>query len=262
MDYLYEDDELAITVVDAIRTGDIRSLKRVLAENPGLAAARIIERGKTAELNSGGPSRTLLHLATDWPGHFPDGAATVTALIESGAEVNARFTGARTETPLHWAASTDDVEVLDVLLDAGADIEAPGAVIAGGTPLDDAVAFAQWRAANRLVERGARIALWHAAALGHMEAIKNHFAGAGLSERHPWGAQGTIRPDQVNVSFWCACHGGQQSPAEYLLERGADLNWISAWDGLTPLDAATRSRAADLVRWLRNQGAKTVSELE
>jgi hypothetical protein len=35
------------------------------------------------------------------------------------------------------------VEVLDALLDAGADIEAKGAVIAGGTPLMDAVAFAQ-----------------------------------------------------------------------------------------------------------------------
>jgi hypothetical protein len=30
---------------------------------------------------------------------------------------------------LHWAASSDDVEVLDALLDAGADIDAPGAVM-------------------------------------------------------------------------------------------------------------------------------------
>jgi len=41
-------------------------------------------------------------------------------------------------------ASSDDIEVLDALLDAGADIEASGAVIAGGTPLADATAFAQW----------------------------------------------------------------------------------------------------------------------
>lgn len=114
--------------------------------------------------NSGGTnrgmSRTLLHIATDWPGHYPNNAAVVTALLEAGAEVNAQFSGAHRETPLHWAASSDDVEVLDLLLDAGADIEAPGAVIAGGTPLDDAVAFAQWRAAQRLVERGTQPALW------------------------------------------------------------------------------------------------------
>lgn len=42
------------------------------------------------------------------------------------------------ETPLHWADSSDDVEVLDALLDAGTDPEAPGAVIAGGPPLEDA----------------------------------------------------------------------------------------------------------------------------
>ncbi|MFL5976483.1 MAG: ankyrin repeat domain-containing protein, partial [Solirubrobacterales bacterium] len=32
---------------------------------------------------------------------------------------------------MHWAASSDDVEVLDALLDAGADIEAPGAILGG-----------------------------------------------------------------------------------------------------------------------------------
>ena len=78
-------------------------------------------------------SRTLLHVATDWPGHFPNGAATVAAIVEAGADVNARFRGPHSETPLHWAASSNDVDVLDALLDVGADIEAPGAVIAGGT---------------------------------------------------------------------------------------------------------------------------------
>ena len=92
-------------------------------------------------------SRTLLHAATDWPGHFPNNPATVRALVAAGADVDARFTGPHRETPLHWAASSDDVEVLDALLDAGADIEADGAVIAGGTPLTDAVAFGQWAAA-------------------------------------------------------------------------------------------------------------------
>lgn len=48
----------------------------------------------------------------------------VELLIQHGADVNARFAGPHTETPLHWAASSDDVEVLDALLDARADIEA------------------------------------------------------------------------------------------------------------------------------------------
>ena len=83
----------------------------------------------------------------------------------AGADVNAPVTGPRAAAPLHWAARSDDVEVLDALLDAGADIDAPGAVVAGGSPLRDATAFGQWSAARRLVERGARTTSFDAAAL-------------------------------------------------------------------------------------------------
>jgi hypothetical protein len=99
--------------------------------------------------------------------------------------------------------------VLDALLDAEADIEAPGGVIAGGTPLTDPRAFGQWRAAHRLVERGAR----------------------------------RPAPGDVNRAFWGACHSGQRRCAEYLLAQGADLDWVPPWEPLTPLDAATRSAA-------------------
>src|SRR5437867_5368301 len=229
-------EPLAVAVIAAIQSGDLERLQRLLGENPGLATARI------------GMSRTLLHVATDWPGHFPNGAATVAALIEAGADVNARFVGRHTETPLHWAASSDDVAVLDALLDLGADIEAPGGVIGGGTPLADAVAFGQWQAARRLVERGARTTLWQAAALGLQARVEEHFAG------DPPPA-----PDEITNAFWCACHGGQRQPAEYLLGRGADLNWIG-YDGLTPLGAARRSGAGELVEWLRSKGARSVKE--
>ncbi|GAA3407690.1 ankyrin repeat domain-containing protein [Paenibacillus hodogayensis] len=259
MELIYEDDTLAIAVVKAIHSGDIPSLKRLLVENPGLATARMIGRDNTNEGERSRISRTLLHVVTDWPGHFPNGSAAVGVLVECGADVNARYTGPHAETPLHWAASSDDIQVLDALLDAGADIEAPGAVIAGGTPLDDAVAFAQWRAAHRLVERGAMMALWHAAALGQMDEIKAYFTGKKLSERYPWGANSSSPPGEVTVAFWCACHGGQLQPAEYLFEQGAELNWISVWDGLTPLDAAKRSSAAELVQWLASRGAKSGS---
>ena len=58
------------------------------------------------------------------------------------------------ETAPHWAASSDDVIVLDALLEHGADIEATGAVFTDGTAMSDAVVFAQWRAARRLLDRG------------------------------------------------------------------------------------------------------------
>lgn len=231
---------LAIAATEAIRAGNVAALKQLVAENHELATSRILD----ARCNGGG-ARTLLHIATDWPGNFPHGTQTVAALLAAGADVNATFGGAHTETPLHWAASCDDVAVLDMLLDSGANIEAPGAVIAGGTPLADAVAFGQWQAARRLVERGAQANLWQAAALGLMDRVKNYVT-----------ATPPPPTEEITKAFWLACHGGQQPAAEYLLERGANINWVG-YDDLTPLDTARRSEATDLVEWLESRGAKS-----
>ena len=225
--------EGAAAAVAAISSGDTKLLKRLLRQNPHLAKTRIDDQ------------RTLLHIATDWPGHFPNNKETIAALVASGADVNAEFAGQHSETPLHWAASSDDVGVIDVLLDHGASIEARGSVIGGGTPMSDAVAFGQWRAARRLLERGARTTLWQAAALGLMDRVADNFT-----------VVPPPTPDEITNAFWCACHGGKWAMAEYLLGRGADLNWIG-YDGLSPLDAAKRSGADELVQWLRSRGAKS-----
>lgn len=249
---LPEDDPLAASVVEAIHAGDIDGLDQMLTQQPSLATAYIA--------GGDGVARSLLHVATDWPGDFPNNVAVVVALVKAGADVNAR-NPPLTETPLHWAASSDSVDVLDALLEAGAAIDAPGAVIAGGTPLDDAVAFGQWQAARRLVARGARTAPWHAAALGLMDRLEAYFSRDPAPALFPWGAAAESPPDDLTVSFWCACHGGQPSAASYLLDRGADLNWVSVWDELTPLDAAVRAGADELVAWLRDRGAQAASDL-
>ena len=93
MTFISKDSPLAGAVFKAIHTGDVPQLKRLLAENPGLAMARIVGREDEGKCGDNRVSRTLLHVVTDWPGHFPNGAATVKALIEAGSEVNARFTG-------------------------------------------------------------------------------------------------------------------------------------------------------------------------
>jgi ankyrin repeat protein len=225
--------ERAAAAVEAISSGDTKTLKRLLRQNSNLANARVDDK------------RTLLHVATDWPGHFPNNTETIAELIASGADVNAEFAGRHSETPLHWAASSDDVGVIDVLLNHGANIEARGSVIGGGTPMSDAVAFGQWQAARRLVQRGARTTLWQAAALGLMDRVDGYFT-----------AVPPPTPDEITNAFWCACHGGQRTAAEYLLGRGADLNWIG-YDGLTPLDAAIRSGASELVEWLSSRSARS-----
>ena len=244
----------ASDAIKAIQAGDLDALSQVLNENRDLAAMRIV-RGN-------GHFLTLLHVVTDWPGHLPNGPASVVRLIEAGADVDARSDGANKQTPLHWAASSGDVEVLDALLDAGADIEAPGAFNGVGGPLDNAVGFGQWAAARRLAERGARTNLWHAAALGLTDRLDEQFA----DDPPPPSLA------EVTEAFWQACHGGQRLAAEYLLERGADLNWIGYGES-SPLDMARGSnenvgsptcdaqRLSDLVEWLQAQGARSAVEL-
>jgi ankyrin repeat protein len=229
-------DELATALVDAIRAGDTPELQRLLSEHPDAAAIHV------GESFPGGTSRSLLHTATDWPGHFPNVAETIRLLIAAGADVNARCNGAHTETPLHWAASSNDIAALDALLDAGADIDANGAVIANGTPLSDAVAFAQWDAARRLVERGASMRVAEAAALGIMPRVTALFLGEPPAQH------------EVDLAFWYACHGGQREAAEYLLEQGANVNWLPDWERKTPLDAAQRNNFTELLEWLRHHG--------
>jgi ankyrin repeat protein len=223
--------------VAAVRAGNHAELIDLLSGHPELANARLAEHG----------GRSLLHVATDWPGHLPGVAATIRALVAAGADPDVRATGRHRETPLHWAASSDDTDAIDALLDAGADLNAPGAVIGDGTPLADATAFGQWEAARRLVERGAAVTLWEAAALGLLPLVRAHFESAPTAE-------------DVTASFWGACHGGHQETAAYLLDRGADLNWVG-WDNLTPLDVAQRSKAGDLIDWLRSQGARSADQL-
>ena len=234
------DHPLSVEFGRVIRTGDVDGLRALLAAHPELATARFGDETM---------SRTALHAVTDWPGHLPNGATLVQVLVAAGADVDARFVGFHTETPLHWAASCDDVAVLDALLDAGADIDADGAVIAGGTPLFDARAFRQWGAAFRLVERGARVAPADAATLGLVDRVRSYLDGAPA-------------PAEVDDLLWHACHGGRLETAVLLLDQGADLDAIPEWERLTPLDAAARACAHELVTELRRRGAHTAAELD
>jgi len=204
MSNLQAKDPLAVKVVKAIHSGEIEALQRLLVENPGLATTRIVD--------AKGATCTLLHKAADWPGHFPNRARSVAIIAAAGGDASAPImfldSAKRDETPLHWAASSDDVEVLDALLDAGADIEAPGACIAGGTALDDAIAFGQWRAARRLVERGARTAVWHSSSLGLMDRVEAYFAGPKSPPLYPWGAVKAHLSTRSRSPFGARAMGG------------------------------------------------------
>ncbi|WP_234352832.1 ankyrin repeat domain-containing protein [Streptomyces sp. NRRL B-1140] len=134
--------------------------------------------------------------------------------------------------------------VFDALVAAGADLEAPGAVIGGGTPPADA-GFGQWRAALPLIEHGARVTLQDAATLGLLDRVR-----AFVEADEP------PSPEEITSAFRGACHGGRPATAQYLHRHGADPHWCG-YDGMTPLDIARAQDAVDVVRWLRDPGTRT-----
>ena len=151
----------------AVHGGDIDTIRRLLAEDPQLAQAGLVDRK--------GGFRTLLHLVADWPGYFPNGPEIVHLLIQVGADPSFRHPTRCDETPLHWAASSDDVDVAAALIDGGADIKVPGGSI--GTPLANAVGYGCWHVARLLVAHGARIgSLWEAAGLGDRARVDEFLA--------------------------------------------------------------------------------------
>ena len=234
---LRSDDPIAVDLKAVLDQGDVERLRQRLAADSGLARC-IVE-------NAEGGGRTPLHLFADWPGHKPNAAAIVQTFVEAGVDLDAPAVGMwHSETPLHWAASNDDVTLIDALLDAGANIERPGSSIDGGSPLSCAVGYGQWTAARRLVERGARTLFWHEAALGLMPAIT-----ARVEVDPP------LQAEQLSGPFWNACHGGQLAVAQYLLAHGADLNWAAPWSGQTPLDIAEHAARSDIVAWLIGKSA-------
>lgn len=227
--------DAAVALVFAIRAGDIDQLHRIVEGSPEIVTVPL-----------GGPfgTRTALHVVADWPGYFPNGPQVVRLLVAAGADPDARIPG--DETPLHWAASSDDVDVAAALIDVGADIEAPDGSI--GTPLDNAIGYACWHVAHLLADRGARVdRLWHAAALGRLDRLQELLDRADPSS------------EDVSQAFWHACSAGRRRAAEHLLAVGADVNWVPAYAEGSPLDTAGNrgTQRDNLISWLREQGARS-----
>lgn len=227
-------DPLAEAATNALRIGDVAALDALLTNHPKLTTCYI---GDPSE------ARTLLHILADWPGKFPNNCKAAETLIAAGANVNAPFIGQlHSETPLHWAASNNDVPLLDTLLDHGADINAGGGVIYE-TALADARAFLQLKAAHRLIARGAKATLQDLATLGLLDQVRSCYEVSAPTSH------------DTSCALWSACHGGQLSTAKFLLEMGGDHQFVPPWDNQTPLDVAERNGASDIVDWLQGLDA-------
>ena len=167
------------------------------------------------------PTGTTLHVAAV---HARD-PAVITALVQAGADVNARDDSGH--TPLHEAARSGIATVVRALLEEGAEVDArpfrfdPWLSTGGLTPLHNATSNPDPEVAAALLE-----------------------AGADLGSRGGW---------QNGTTLHHAARSGNAAVAALLLEAGAHVN-ARTHRGLTPLHEAARW-SPDLLEVLLEAGA-------
>ena len=204
----------------AIHRGDAAALAEILRRDPKLVSARLL-------------GETLMHVVVLWPAHRTGAADCIRVLHDAGADVSAPYRDGpfgHEETPLHGAVSANDIDAATALIDLGADVDAPGAVIGNGPPLVNAVAFKKWASAHLLVLRGCKVNLPCAAALGRMDLVRRFVGEDGTVAEGacdlPGGAPGARQNVALNLALHLAVHGEQLKVASWLHSRGAALDWV------------------------------------
>ena len=176
-------------------------------------------------------------------------AARVRELLNEGADVNVRETSNERlqYTPLHWAAYFGDWEIAEMLLFAGAEIDAEDPWYS--TPLYLAAEQAHTDFARKLIAEGAEV------------NVKSKMLGYTPLHRAAWGPVVFLRNAGEGNSSKADIDENYRQIVRVLLEEGAEANVLDN-EGDTPLDHAIDNGTEEIVALLRQYGAKTHRELK
>jgi hypothetical protein len=243
------------SAVEAIITGDVTTLKRLLGDKPELIRAR----------STRGNHATLLHYvaANGVEGYrqkTPKNAVKVAEiLLKAGAEVDAdldydslrRLYPERTgSTPLglvatsvHPAVAGVQIKLLEILLKYGASIDG---LPDGWNPLIAALHNGRGDAAAFLAKRGARLDLEGAAGSGRLDVVKDFFKKDG-------SLKATATKAQMESGFMWACEYGRTLVVAFLLQRGVNVG--ATPHGETGLHQAAYGGHAGIVKLLLERNA-------
>jgi ankyrin repeat protein len=239
------------TAVDAIVTGDAPTLRRLLHNNPELIRARSTRQHHATLLHYVGANAV-----EQYNQKTPKNAAQIARiLLQAGAEVEADLgygpemrkkypermgstTLGMVATSCHPAQAGVQIELLKILLDAGASINGvPGK----WDTVNAALHNGRGHAAQFLARRGARLDLESAAGTGQLETVKSFFKKNG-------DLKPTATKKQLELGFMWACEYGHGRVVAFLLEKGVDV--ASMPHGETGLHWASYGGHANIVKQL------------
>jgi ankyrin repeat protein len=236
--------------VDAIVTGDIDTLQRLLREHPELATARSSRTHRCA----------LLHYvsANGVEGYRqktpPNIVAITKLLLVAGADVDAKAECygkndtalGLTATSVHPQNAGVMIPMLETLVNAGADLRSRDV---GWGIIRACLANGQPDAARWLVQHGAHMNLEEAAGMGRLDVVKAFVTPDGTL------LNGATRRQLVEGFKYACGYGRNAAVIRYLLEADVDAG-VHGDDGSTGLHWAAYGGNAEVVELLLRHGAK------
>ncbi len=231
--------------VNAVNDLAVTPLYLACANRHATVVIKLLEAGADANaIDSSGESVLMACARTG-------SAEAVQALLAHNANVNVKEPR-RGQTALMWAVARQHPEVVQALIERGADVHARTQVTTLVVSRGNRYAQ-QNRTADAIlaeVPTGGFTPLLFAAQQGDVEAAGFLLAaGANVNEATPDGTSVLI----------VAAHSGHGKLAAYLLEQGADPNWTAS--GYTALHAAVLRGDLELVKRLLAHGADPNAKL-
>jgi ankyrin repeat protein len=220
--------------VDAIIKGDLRTLKRLLRSHPDLIRMR-----STREHGA-----MLLHYVSangveGYRQKTPQNIVAITELLlNAGAEVDAEadvYGGGATTlglvaTSIHPYLAGVQNPLMQLLLDHGAEIDHTTSAGNQESALEAALDNGRSEAAVYLADRGGRLNLISAAAVGRLDVVKSFFNEGGRLKPN-------VPRKDLKLALLYACGSGRNDVIEFILNMGIRLN-VHGGDGQTPLHCA------------------------
>ncbi len=246
--------DAALAALDA---GDVDRLGALIAADPSLVHARTNLEPPYGYFSGA----TLLHHVAGNPyrdNPLPPNIIDIArVLLDAGADVNARTLGQNggdTMGLLVTGKQASDMGVtgalMDLLLERGAHLD-----LTRDDALDASLANHSPRAAEKMIELGAKADVLAAAALGRMNLLRNFFDSEGrlLSRPRRHGKEMPAR-DAIGLALLYAYVREQREAVDFLLEKDGNWNMTGVNNGAV-LHRAAWDGDLDMVKRLVAKGA-------